>query len=234
MKKMYKDIRSMKSWLSRKLESDASNRVLQFHTLDSLTPDKISDIIRENFIDETDDKIPKWLRDQMDRNPRPIKKEDSDDQRLISLILFVVDHILSARIHNRKAFNKESGAVKVSTSALRQIVNDGSYIKHVMDVAQATSILSMVSQYVHKEDGEGEARTYRIHLGHITKEGNALAIVPCPDTKIAQKILAYKRRNQIRNERLPRVGSNKVLLSSLYQLSHLSGKNAQIDQPITV
>lgn len=215
---MYKDIRSIKSWMKRKSESAMHNAEPCLFTLESLTPEKIAGIIREYYNDPANDKSPEWLKKQRANHPQVIRKNDADDPNLIWLILFVIDHILTARIYNRKSLDKVSGAVSVSTSTLRMIITNPSDIAHIMEVARTVSIVTMVTEYVHTTT-EQQARTYRIHVGHLNKPDNPLVQVKCPDKNIAEKIISFKMKNDLNDD------TRKVLLASMYQLYHLRVDN---------
>ena len=219
MKKIYKDIRSIRNWMQKSISS-ATKDEISFCTLESLTPEKISERIREGYINLDSTDTPQWMKQHYIEHPHPIKQEDANDQRLISIILFTIDHILTAKIYNRKAYNKYSGAVSVSSKALRNLYNNGGYIKHAMEVAIASNILDMATAAIHTDDVRA-ARTYRIHVRHLIKEDNPFVIVNCPDNHIAEKILAHRKKNRLINERLSRVNSDNVLLRSMYHIYSL-------------
>ena len=105
MKKIYKDIRSIRNWMQKSISS-ATKDEISFCTLESLTPEKISERIREGYINLDSTDTPQWMKQHYIEHPHPIKQEDANDQRLISIILFTIDHILTAKIYNRKAYNK--------------------------------------------------------------------------------------------------------------------------------
>lgn len=220
MERTYKDLRSIDSWMKREIDSRINKEKVDFFTLDSLTPIKISEIIREHYIEQDDDKTPTCLKLHYAKHQQLIHKRDADDQRLISILLFVIDHILSARIYNRKSYDEVSGAVSVSTEVLRVFYDDGSYIRHVLEVARTCFILQMVTEYIYTK-GEQKSRTYRVNVNHINKPDNPLVIVACPDVDIAKKVLTFRGTHAITHEILSAVKSDKVLLKSLYFVNRL-------------
>jgi len=224
MKKMYKDIRSIEKWYNSKVDSLTTNEI-NFCTLESLTPQKIKEAIKDHYYDITDNNLPQEIKQHYINYPHPIKETDADDQRLIYIILFVIDHILTSSIYNKKSFDKESSSVNVSTKALRKLYNDGTYVKHVTDVARAAHILHLASEYVHTPD-QKESRKYMIHPKHLCKVDNPLEIVPCTHKGTAKNILKFRKNSNKPKESKPKepehnATTNKIILTSLYNIFHL-------------
>ncbi len=119
MKNQLKDIRSVRNWISRLEEAGSADGPITFFTLSSLTKDKIAEIIRDHYLDDNNPNMPVWMRTHYAEHPHPIWGGDADDERLISIILFMIDHVIVAKYFARKSYDKVSSAVTVSSSILK-------------------------------------------------------------------------------------------------------------------
>lgn len=218
MKNQYKDIRSIKSWIKKLEASGSKNDKVTFFTLSSLTPDKISECIREHYFDLDDPKLPEWIKKHYSKFRHPITKQDAEDKRLISIILFVINHILQSKYFARKSYDKVSGAVRVSVDILRSLYDDGSYISHVIDVCLAAFILEMASE---RDIGKKQARGFKIHLSHLLMKYNFLEQVECPDQFVAKKILKHTEKEDTLHYRFKEIRKNKVRMMSYFYTYHL-------------
>ena len=218
MKNQYQDIRSVKNWL-KKLEAIGSkNDKVTFFTLSSLTPDKIADAIRGHYYDLDDPKLQGWIKEHYTEHSHPITQRDADDKRLIAIILFIINHILESKYFARKSYDKGIQAVSVSSAILRKLYDDGSYIRHVVDVALAAFILEMATE---RDTAKKQARKFKIHSAHLLQEGNSVELVECPDQSVAKNIRKNREKSDTLPYRLKEVRKDNVRMMSLFYGYHL-------------
>ena len=241
MKNQYKDVRSVRGWLNKLEASGSKDDKVTLFTLTSLTPEKISETIREHRYDLNDPSLPEWLKQHYTVHRHPIAKQDTDDKRLISIILFVINHILESKYFARKSYDKATDAVFVSTEILREFYDDGKYISHVVAVGLAANILAKVSGqdtgFHHSKRSDVSAaepatkhsRSFMIHPYHLRDEGNFLERVGCPDPLVARKIRKREEEEDELPHRFSEIRKTKVrLLSFFYSYNLRADYNAAL------
>jgi|GEM_PF-2666654 hypothetical protein len=233
MKNQYKDIRSVKTWLKKLEETSIRNDKVTFCTFTSLTPENIAKEIREHYIDPDDPSLPVWIKQHYTKYNQVITPKDADDKRLISIILFIINHILESKYFARQSYDKATDAVRVSVEVLRTLNNDGSYISHIVAVCRAAEVLALISE---KDTGfyqssktkitTGKNRTihsrsFMIHPSHLRNPSNFLETVECPDPLIAKNVRKHVDEENTLHYQFKEIRKNKVRVMSYFYAYHL-------------
>jgi len=234
MKKVYKDARSLRNWLKQVEDSQDKTAKVTFITLSSLTPEKISDLIHEHYEHPDYPNFPDWLVSYDDDNKHRITSNDANDMRLISILLYVIDRILTSQFYDSDSFDKDSGGVTVSVDYLRKLLyDDATVIRHALHVGWMTRIFDIASESYSGDTGNksnagsfdgksyGKARSYRIHPEHYMAPHNYIEIVDCPSAFIAKKVFNRRKSKNSSSLRFNGDGKGKVYVTSFFNVCSL-------------